>query len=82
MAKDKAAEAVLGTAGPGLTAWTRAYDSYADLFPAYRYHFLTQSKPATHLAALVHIKRKDLIANMPPVLTTLLEHVAKSLRRD
>ncbi len=82
MAKDKAAEAVLGTAGPGLTAWTGSYASYADLFPAYRYHFLTQSKPATHLAALVHIKRKDLIANMPPVLKTLLEHVAKSLRRD
>lgn len=82
MAKDKAAEAVLGTAGPGLTAWTGSYASYADLFPAYRFHFLTQSKPATHLAALVHIKRKDLIANMPPVLKTLLEHVAKSLRRD
>lgn len=82
MAKDKAAEAVLGTAGPGLTPWTGSYASYADLFPPYRYHFLTQSKPATHLAALVHIKHKDLIANMPPVLKTLLEHVAKSLRRD
>ncbi|MCB2078437.1 MAG: AAA family ATPase [Novosphingobium sp.] len=82
MAKDKAAEAVLGTAGPGLTVWTGTYAGYEDLFPAYRYHFLTQSKPATHLAALVHIKRKDLIASMPPVLKALLEHVAKSLRRD
>ncbi|MCE7798144.1 AAA family ATPase [Sphingobium sufflavum] len=82
MAKDKAAEAVLGTAGPGLTAWTGPYAGYEELFPAYRYHFLTQSKPATHLAALVHIKRKELIASMPPVLKALLEHVAKSLRRD
>lgn len=82
MAQDKAAEAVLGTAGPGLTVWTGPYAGYEDLFPAYRYHFLTQSKPATHLAALVHIKRKELIASMPPVFKALLEHVAKSLRRD
>lgn len=82
MAADKAADAVLGTSGPGLTLYTGPYKDHPPLFPAYRYHFLTQSKPATHLAALTHIKSAALKAGMPPVLAELLSHIAKSLRRD
>lgn len=82
MAADKAAEAVLGTAGPGLTLYTGPYKDYPPLFPAYRYHFLTQSKPATHLAAMTHIKSSELKATMPTVLSEVLTHIAKSLRRD
>jgi len=65
MAADKAAEVVLGTAGPGNTLYTGPFKDYPALLPAYRYHFLTNSKPATHLAALTHIKKKDLVENMP-----------------
>lgn len=82
MAVDKAAEAVLGTAGPGLTLYTGAFKDYPDLLPAYRYHFLTRSKPATHLAALTHIKTKALRDDMPAVLKEILQHIAKNLRRD
>ncbi len=82
MAADKAAEVVLGTVGPGLTLYTGPFKGYPELLPAYRYHFLTNSKPATHLAALTHIKKKDLAAKMPAVLTEVLKHIAKSLRRD
>lgn len=82
MAVDKAAEAVLGTAGPGLTLYTGAFKDYPDLLPAYRYHFLTRSKPATHLAALTHIKTKALREDMPVGLKEVLQHIAKSLRRD
>ena len=82
MAADKAAEVVLGTAGPGLTLYTGPFKSYPALLPAYRYHFLTNSKPATHLAALTHIEKKDLAKNMPPVLVEVLKHITKSLRRD
>jgi putative ATP-dependent endonuclease of the OLD family len=82
MAIDKAAEVVLGTAGPGLTLYTGAYKDYPALLPEYRYHFLTRSKPATHLAALTHIKRKALRDDMPAVLREILQHVAKNLRRD
>ena len=82
MAADKAADAVLGTSGPGLTLYTGPYKGHPPLFPAYRYHFLTQSKPATHLAALTHIKSAALKAGMPPVLAELLSYIAKSLRRD
>lgn len=79
---DKAAEAVLGSSGPGLALYTGPYKDHPPLFSAYRYHFLTQSKPATHLAALTHIKGGDLKARMPPVLADVLAHIAKTLRRD
>ena len=82
MAADKAAEVVLGTAGLGSAAYTGKFASYPPLMADYRYHFLTNSKPATHLAALTHIKRAPLAAGMPPVLSEVLKHVAKSLRRD
>jgi putative ATP-dependent endonuclease of OLD family len=52
------------------------------MLAAYRYHFLTRSKPATHLAALAHIASNDLKAKMPPILAEVLTHVAKSVRRD
>lgn len=82
MTADKASEVVLGTAGPGLTLYTGPFKDYPALLPAYRYHFLTNSKPATHLAALTHVKKKDLAEKMPAVLADVLKHIAKSLRRD
>lgn len=82
LAADKAAEIVLGTAGPGLTLYTGPFKHHPDLLPAYRYHFLTNSKPATHLAALSYIKKQDLAAKIPSVLKEVLQHISKSLRRD
>lgn len=73
---------VLGTAGPGLELYKGAFKDYPDLLPDYRYHFLTHSKPTTHLVALTHIKSKSLREDMPPLLAELLKHVADSLRRD
>jgi putative ATP-dependent endonuclease of OLD family len=82
LAADKAAEVVLGTAGPGLTLYTGPFKNYPALLPAYRYHFLTNSKPAMHLAALTHIKKKNLAEKMPAVLAEVLKHIVQSLRRD
>lgn len=82
MTADKAAEVVLGTAGPGTTIYTGPFKDYLGLLPAYRYHFLTNSKPATHLAALAHIKTRELAEKMPTMLAEMLNHIAKSLRRD
>ena len=82
MAADKAAEVVLGTAGPGLKAYTGPFVGYPPQFPSYRYHFLTNSKPATHLAALTHITKAQLVAHMPVVLASVLKHISASLRRD
>jgi putative ATP-dependent endonuclease of OLD family len=77
-----AADTVLGTAGEGSAAYVEAYEDYPVLFSAYRYHFLTKSKPATHLEALSHVSGKDLKKKMPPVLRELLDHVSENLRRD
>jgi putative ATP-dependent endonuclease of OLD family len=81
MAADKAADAVLGASGPGLTLYTGPYKDYPQLFPTYRYHFLAQSKPATHLAALTYIKNSELKLGMPSTLADVLAHIAKNLRR-
>ena len=81
MTVDKAAEAVLGTGGPGAAAYTGPFAELPELLPAYRYHFLTNSKPATHLRALTHIKAKTLLEKMPLGLVEVLQHIAKSLRR-
>lgn len=80
MASDKAAEVVLGTAGPGADVYTGTLKDYLALFPAYRYHFITNSKPATHLAALSHINKEGLAQNMPAELAEILKHISKSLR--
>jgi len=82
MTADKAAVAVLGTKGSGLTLYTGPFKDYPELLPAYRYHFLTNSKPATHLDALRHIKLETLREDMPPILAEVLQYIAKSLRRD
>ena len=82
MAVEKAAEVVLGTAGPGLALYAGVFKAYRDLLPAYRYHFITNSKPATHLAALTHIKPKALREDMPPLLAEVLNHIFKCLWRD
>lgn len=82
MAIDKAAEVVLGTAGPGLSLYRGPYKNYQEKLPEYRYHFLTHSKPATHLAALTHIKPQALRGDIPPILAELLKHIADNVRRD
>jgi putative ATP-dependent endonuclease of the OLD family len=82
MTAEKAAEVVFGTAGPGLTVYNGAIKFYPELLPAYRYHFLTNRKPATHLAALTQLKRKELRNGMPDVLAGVLKHVEAHVRRD
>lgn len=82
MTVEKAAEAVFGTAGRGLTLYTGVFKAFPELLPAYRYHFLTNSKPATHLAALTHLKRKELREGMPEVLAAVLKHIETNVRRD
>ena len=82
MTTEKAAEAVLGTAGPGLTLYATTFKKHSELLPAYRYHFLTHSKPATHLSALAHLDRKKLRDGMPEALAEVLKHVEANVRRD
>jgi putative ATP-dependent endonuclease of the OLD family len=50
--------------------------------PAYRYHFLTHSKPATHLRAFAHLDDAALKKDMPEPYRALLAHINKNLNRD
>lgn len=82
MTPEAAAGVVLGAGGPGLSLYGSVFKPEQALLPGYRYHFLTHSKPATHLAALTHVTSKTLRERTPPALVQLLKHVEKSLRRD
>ena len=68
-------DAVLGEGGEGLGPYTAHYPGYEELMPAYRYHFLTHSKPATHLRAFAHLDDAALKAGMPEPYRALLKHV-------
>lgn len=78
--KGTAVDAVLGEGGEGLTPYTELYPGYEDRMPAYRYHFLTHSKPATHIRAFAHVDDAALKAGMPEPYRTLLKHVVDSLK--
>ncbi len=80
MTIEKAAEAILGEGG--LSYYDGLRKPLRDLLPGYRYHFLTHSKPATHLRVLVGIDDATLKAKMPSTLRAVLKHVKKHLRRD
>lgn len=79
---DEAAIAVLKGKGVGLAIYTGKLAVIRELIPAYRYHFLTHSKPATHLQALTPLKRKVLKDSTPKILSDVLAHIQTHLRRD
>ena len=75
-----AAASVLGAGGAGEAAYTGPYAGLPALFPAYRYHFLTRSKPATHIEALSRLNRADMVRAMPTGIKVLLRHLAEKLK--
>ena len=82
LTEDKAAQVVLGADGSGLALYQGKFMSFAGCLPAYRYHFMTRSKPATHMAAMAHLKHDELAERLPKTITRLLEHITDNLRRD
>lgn len=79
---ETAADTVLGEKGEGLTPYRSFYPGYEELLPAYRYHFLTHSKPATHLSAFAHIDDAALKKDMPEPYQELINKISQSLNRD
>lgn len=77
---EESAEIVLSKGG--LAAYDDQLKDYKAHLPAYRYHFLTHSKPATHLRALVRLDDETLRKRIPTCLRPLLEKVRTDLRRD
>lgn len=80
---DEAVAVVLGKDGKGIAHYTAVeFAGYKDRMPAYRYHFLTRSKPATHLQALAQLDDTELKKDMPDVYRRLLKHIDENLSRD
>jgi putative ATP-dependent endonuclease of OLD family len=77
---EEAAKVVLSK--DGLAAYDGNLEDYKALFPAYRYHFLTHSKPATHLRAMLNLDDAALNQGMPACLRPLIERAKTHLRRD
>lgn len=82
MKPEDAAKAVLGEGGAGLDAYKDAYPGFDQHMAAYRYHFLTNSKPATHLRAFAHLDVEAMRTGMPEPYRTLLKYVIDNLKRD
>ena len=55
---------------------------WEELFPWYRYLFLSRSKPATHLLALSGLHDQQLSENAPAVIIRLLEQCEKAIKAD
>ena len=77
-----AADTIMGKNAPGLVLYKGLSKSYADHLPSYQYHFLTRSKPATHMAAISHLKDKVIIAHLPKPIEAILQHIVDNLTRD
>jgi putative ATP-dependent endonuclease of OLD family len=82
MTPEDAAKVVLGGGGAGLGAYKDQYSGFDQYMPTYRYHFLTHSKPATHLRAFTYLDQAALKARMPETYRDLLTCVIDNLRRD
>jgi len=82
MAPEEAAKVALGESGPGLEVYKDALADFVKYMPAYRYHFLTRSKPATHLQAFVHLDDTAIKKGMPETYHALVEHVRVNLKPD
>lgn len=50
-----------------------------ELFPWYRYLFLSRSKPTTHILALTEIEEGELSENTPPQLRRLIEYCREAI---
>jgi putative ATP-dependent endonuclease of the OLD family len=80
--KETAIDSVLGEGGEGIVPYNELHPGYDDLMPAYRYHFITRSKPATHLRAFTQLDDTVLKKEMPKTYRALLKHVMDNLKRE
>ncbi|MFJ6133523.1 ATP-dependent nuclease [Janibacter terrae] len=76
---DDPRDAVLGDprARPDTQLWDQ--EKYLDSLRWYRYLFLSNSKPSTHLRALSFVTREEL-AEPPPRISRLLDRIERSVR--
>ncbi len=79
---DETVKIVLGGEGKGIADYAGDLARLKDHMPPYRYHFLTHSKPATHLQALAQLDDKAITKEMPEIYRDLIKHINSNLDRD
>ena len=72
--EDSARAAVLGTHGE-----TDIYDRSGERLRQYRYHFLTRSKPATHLAAFAYLADVEFADSIPSTYKKLITYIVDTI---
>lgn len=75
MSQDNAIQVVLGNNGTGADFYDGDLARFLPLMPHYRYHFLTHSKPATHMGALANLSCWEIFHRIPEPLRRLLTHI-------
>ena len=61
--------------------YMKSKPEWKELFPWYRYLFVSRSKPTTHLQALADVDSDELAKNAPPPLKRLLKRCERALFR-
>ncbi len=64
--------AAVGNNDEGLTLYSNLPDTWKELFPWYRYLFVSRGKPATHIQGLTDVPREELKKNAPATYIRLL----------
>ena len=64
--------AAVGNNDEGLTLYMSSSSKWKELFPWYRYLFLSRGKPATHIQGLAEVPKEELSKNAPETYLRLL----------
>ena len=83
--RNSAINAVFGAKAQEQELYKEKFADCLQLLPDYCYHFLTRSKPASHLAALPRITPESSVETMHPSfrqIVEMLEYVTKKLREN
>ena len=75
----RAVEVAVGNDEEAIGLYMKSSCDYLELFPWYRYLFLSRSKPATHIQALAEIEESALSEKVPPSLLRLLDHCREAI---
>ena len=71
--------AAVGNNDEGLTLYSKTADTWKELFPWYRYLFLSRGKPATHIQGLTHVPGEALKKGAPRTYLRLLNLCEESV---
>ena len=82
MSVESAAKAAFGNDAPGIDMYRDQFSCYRVHLPGYRYHFLTRSKLATHMAAIAQMSDNDIVDSLPEPLHSLLQYVDANINTN